>query len=151
MFRGVHKLSLDSKGRFAIPTRYRERLEQSCASQLVVTVDVDRCLLIYPLPTWEAIEQELMEQATYKPAVQGLQRLMVGHATEVEMDGQGRVLLSQELREFARMDRQVVLVGQGKKLELWDGARWAERTDQLLDDPEALKRQLAESLGTLAL
>lgn len=134
MFRGVNRLNLDAKGRLAIPTRYRERLQESCASQLVVTVDAERCLLIYPLPEWQLIEQKLMRLPTFNKAARRLQRLLVGHAAEVDMDAQGRVLLPPPLRQFARLDKHTVLIGQGNKFELWDEGRWDSQCDDWLDE-----------------
>jgi MraZ protein len=134
VFRGATKVTLDAKGRLAIPTRYRERIQARCEGQLVTTVDRDYCLLIYPFPEWEEIERKLMRLPTLDQKARRLQRLMVGHATEVEMDGHGRILLSRELREFAGLDRQAVLIGQGNRFELWDENRWNETRDGWLND-----------------
>ena len=87
MFRGANKLTLDAKGRMVMPTRYRERLQERCGGKLVITVDKDQCLLIYPLPDWEEIERKLMRLPTLNPEARRLQRLMVGHATDLELDG----------------------------------------------------------------
>ncbi len=134
MFRGVNRLNLDAKGRLAVPTRFRERLRDCCASQLIITVDPDHCLLIYPLPEWEEIERKLMNLPTFNKTARGLQRFLVGHATEVDMDGQGRLLLPPPLREFAGLDRRAVLIGQGRKFELWDEGRWSEGLDGWLGE-----------------
>lgn len=141
MFRGINRVNLDAKGRLAIPTRYRDRLQECCASELVVTVDPDRCLLIYPLPEWDQIEQKLMKLPTFNESARILQRLLVGNATDVEMDGQGRVLVPTLLREFAGLQKQTVMIGQGTKFELWDEARWNEKQDTWLEkvDLEQLK------------
>ena len=128
MFRGAAKITLDDKGRVVIPTRYRERLLERSAGALVVTVDRDgECLLIYPLNDWEQVERRLMELPSLHPQSRRLQRLMVGHATDLVLDGHGRMLLPPELREFAGLDRHAVLIGQGSRCELWDEARWSER------------------------
>ena len=105
MFRGATKVTLDDKGRLVMPTRHRERLRERCEGQLVVTVDRDQCLLIYPLPEWEQIERKLMALPTLQPQARRLQRLMVGHATDIELDAHGRLLLPAELREFAGLHR----------------------------------------------
>jgi len=148
MFRGATKVTLDAKGRLAIPSRYRERLLSRAEGRLVATVDRDQCLLIYPLPDWEEIERRLDRMPGLKQQVRQLQRLMLGYATELEMDGQGRVLLSRELREFAGLEKQAMLVGQGKKFELWDEERWNARLDEWLAggdrDGEPLAPELAE-------
>ena len=91
MFRGANKLTLDIKGRMVMPTRYRERLQERCGGKLVVTVDKDQCLLVYPMPDWEEIERKLMQLPTFNHRARRLQRLMVGYATELDLDAQGRV------------------------------------------------------------
>ena len=133
----------------AIPTRYRERIGQRCDGQLVVTVDKDYCLLLYPLPDWEDIERKLMRLPSLDRRARRLQRLMVGHATEVEVDGHGRILLSRELREFAGLEKQAVLLGQGNRFELWDEERWNETRDGWLSDGD--DADLSAQLETLTL
>ncbi len=127
MFRGVTNLSLDAKGRMAVPARYRDRLQSESDGRVVVTVDRDGCLLIYPMREWEAIERQLVELPSLNKQARRLQRLLIGHATECEFDGQGRILIPGPLREFAGIDRRVVLIGQGHKFELWDEESWNER------------------------
>ena len=149
MFRGATKVTLDAKGRFAIPTRYRERIAARCEGQLIATVDKDYCLLIYPYPEWEEIERKLMRLSSMNKKSRRLQRLMVGHATEVEIDGHGRILLSRELREFAELGRQAVLIGQGNKFELWDEERWNAKRDEWLSDED--ETDLPAELESLSL
>ena len=136
MFRGATKVTLDDKGRLAIPTRYRERIIARCDGQLVATVDKDYCLLIYPFPDWEEIERKLMRLPSLNKKARRLQRLMVGHATEVDLDGHGRILLSRELREFAGLGHQAMLIGQGNKFELWDEERWNRKRDEWLNEED---------------
>jgi len=134
-FRGVSNLSLDAKGRIVLPARYRDRLLEICQSQLIVTIDTDQpCLLIYPLPEWELIEEKIEALPSFNPTTRRIQRLLIGHATEAEVDTNGRMLLSNPLREYARLGKKVVLIGQGKKFELWDELIWAERMQSWLDD-----------------
>jgi MraZ protein len=140
---------LDAKGRLAIPTRYRERLAARCDGQLIATVDKDYCLLIYPYPDWEEIERKLMRLSSMNKKTRRLQRLMVGHATEVDIDGHGRILLSRELREFAELGRQAVLIGQGNKFELWDEERWNTKRDEWLSDED--ETDLPAELESLSL
>ena len=132
MFRGANKLTLDVKGRLVMPTRYRERLQERCGGNLVVTVDKDQCLLIYPLPDWEEIERKLMRLSSMNPQTRRLQRLMVGNATDLELDGHGRLLLPPKLREFGLLTRDAMLIGQGLHFELWDEARWNDQRDEWL-------------------
>ena len=103
---------------------------------MVVTVDRDQCLLIYPLPEWEQIQRKLMGLPSLNATARRLQRLMVGHATDLLLDGHGRVLLPPELREFARLGRHGMLIGQGNRFELWDEVRWNERRDLWLNNEE---------------
>jgi MraZ protein len=149
MFRGANKLTLDVKGRIVMPNRYRELLQERCEGKLVITVDRDRCLLIYPLPDWEEVERKLMRLPTFNPPARELQRLMVGHAADTEIDGHGRILLPPNLREFSFLKRDAMLLGQGVRFELWDEARWNERRDAWLasDDPGGT---LAADMETLS-
>lgn len=132
MFRGVNSVSLDSKGRVAIPTRYREALMAQCEGHMVLTVDPDHCLLLYPLPAWEEIEFKLNRLPSFNAQTRRLQRLLIGHATECDMDGAGRILLSAPLRAFAALDKDIVLIGQGNKFEVWDAATWEARRNEWL-------------------
>ena len=93
VFRGATKVTLDAKGRLAIPTRYRERLAARCDGQIIVTVDKDHCLLVYPLPDWEELERKLVRLPSMNKAARRIVRIMVGYATEVDMDGSGRILV----------------------------------------------------------
>ena len=151
MFRGATKVTLDAKGRMAIPTRYRSRIEDRCDGHLIATVDRDYCLLLYPLPDWEDIERKLVRLPSFNRQARRLQRLMVGYATELELDGHGRVLVPRELREFAALERQVILIGQGNKFELWDEARWNERRDQWLAEDELDAQELPAELESFSL
>ena len=148
MFRGANKVTLDAKGRMAMPARYRETLVERSEGRLVVTVDpADRCLLIYPLPDWEEIERKLMRLPTLNPQARRLQRLMVGHATDLELDSHGRVLVPPKLREYAGLTRQAMLIGQGSRFELWDEQHWNERRDEWLqagDEPGELPAELEQ-------
>ncbi len=121
-----------------------------CAGEVVVTVDPDHCLLVYPLPEWEEIEQKLVRLPSLKPQTRRLQRLLIGHATEAQLDGSGRILLPPPLRSFAGLDKKVVLIGQGNKFELWDESTWSERCDQWLAEA-AEDFELSEELESLSL
>ena len=100
MFRGISNLNVDSKGRIAMPSRYRETIQQDASGQMVVTVDhTDRCLLIYAMDEWIVVEKTLMRLPNMNRSVRNMQRLVLGHASEVELDSQGRVRLSPPLRD----------------------------------------------------
>lgn len=132
LFRGVTELSLDAKGRFAIPARHRDAIVADGGSRLVLTADPSRCLLLYPLAAWEPIQARLMSLSSFDDRIRALQRLIVGHADDVELDASGRILVPPALRRFASLDKRVVLVGQGRRFELWDDAAWAARTAQAI-------------------
>ncbi|MCH9638452.1 MAG: division/cell wall cluster transcriptional repressor MraZ [Betaproteobacteria bacterium] len=133
MFRGVTQLSLDAKSRLAIPARYRGELMSCCDGRLIVTVDPSKCLLVYPQPAWEPIEEKLNSLSSFDPLTRGLQRLLVGNASDVEMDGAGRILIAAPLRKFAGLSKEVVLVGQGSKLEIWNEEQWNLQVEDALD------------------
>ena len=136
MFRGIHQVSVDAKGRMSLPARLRDDLAQYDDDGVVVTIDpVSRCLLLYPLSEWEQIQQKLDKLPTFQPQARRLQRLLVGHATDLEVDKAGRILLPAPLREFARLDKKLTILGQGKKLEIWSQEEWeAQREDYLSQD-----------------
>jgi MraZ protein len=130
VFRGAAKITLDDKGRMVVPARYRDRLTERSQGRLIVTVNTDgECLLLYPMADWELVEQKLMKLPTLHAEARRMQRLMVGYATDLALDGHGRVLLPSELRDFAKIERNAMLVGQGTRCELWQEARWLERCD----------------------
>ncbi len=149
MLRGASQINLDAKGRLSIPSRYRAQLQETCQGQVIITVDKDYCLLIYPLHEWEEVERKLNRLPNLNKQARRLQRLMIGYASEVEMDGNGRLLLPKELRAFAGLEKQVVLLGQGNKFELWDETRWNENRDAWL--AEESEGPLEGELETLSL
>lgn len=150
-FRGINNLALDAKGRMALPARYRDRLLEICGGRLVVTVDRDHCLLIYPQPEWEIIESKLIELPSLNKQARLLQRLLIGHATECEMDGQGRILLPTILRDFAGLEKKIVLIGQGKKFEIWDEDTWNESQAAWIESVQSEEGELPLSLEELSL
>ncbi len=152
VFRGVQQINVDAKGRMAMPTKHRDALNLTDAGQLIITIDINaRCLLIYPLSTWEEIEQKIQKLPALNKSARRLQRLMLGYATEIEMDSNGRVLLSPPLREYADLEKKVVLVGQGNKFELWSDAQWAAETEQAITDANNGDLDLPEEIQDLVL
>lgn len=135
MFRGINGINIDAKGRIVMPTRYRDRLRDESSGRVVMTIDTDeRCLLLYPIQAWEAIESKLAQLPSFNPQARRIQRLLIGHATESELDSNGRVLLPPLLREYAGLKKHAMLVGQGKKFELWDETHWQERRGEWLTE-----------------
>jgi MraZ protein len=149
LFRGVTFLNLDAKGRLAIPAKYRERLQSFCESRLVITIDRERCLLIYPERTWVEIERVLDQLPSFNEQARILQRLYIGHAQEVDMDAQGRVLLPPALRSFASLDKRVALVGQGKKFELWNEETWNGNREDWLSKADLSQLESAPGIASL--
>jgi len=133
VFRGIHQVSVDAKGRMTLPARLRDELAQYEEEGVVVTIDpASKCLLLYPLIEWEQIQQKLDKLPSFQPQARRLQRLLVGHATDLEVDKAGRILLPAPLRDFAALDRKVTLLGQGKKLEIWSQDEWESQRDDYL-------------------
>lgn len=125
MFQGNNAINMDAKGRFAVPTRVRETLASVCDGRLVITAhNEERCLLVYPEPQWQEIAAKIEALPNLTKAVGRLQRLLIGYAAQLEMDSNGRVLLPATLREYANLDKKLMLVGQGKKMELWSEEGW---------------------------
>jgi MraZ protein len=142
---------MDAKGRIGLPTRYHERVLAACHGKFVVTVDLrERCLALYPLPEWEAIEAGLNRLPASNPQSASLKRRLIGHATEVGMDATGRLLLSPELRAFAGLEKNVVLAGQGKKCEVWDKQAWDALQSQVVETDFSAPG-LAAAIDSLAL
>ncbi|MDD7804061.1 MAG: division/cell wall cluster transcriptional repressor MraZ [Endozoicomonas sp. (ex Botrylloides leachii)] len=140
MFRGVNAINLDAKGRLAVPTRYRDVLQERCDGRLVATIDTDElCLLIYPLDEWDSIQKKIEALPSFHPTSRRIQRLLIGHATDLDMDGSGRILIPPLLRDYAGLAKHSILLGQGKKFELWSEASWAERRDQYLQEASTSK------------
>ncbi len=138
MFRGVQQVNMDAKGRLAIPARQRERLLSQCEGQVVVTIDTQsRCLVIYPLPEWERLEKDIQNLPALNPAIKRFQRLVLGYATDIDLDSNGRMLLPPAQRDYAGLEKCVMLVGQGNKLEIWSQTLWQAEQEQALADSGA--------------
>lgn len=152
MFRGIHAVNLDAKGRMAIPARYRQRLADDGQPRLIVTIDTESpCLLLYPLAAWEEIEKKIESLPSFNKSTRRVQRLLIGHATDVEVDGNGRILLPNLLRDYAGLDKRIILLGQGKKFELWDEQRWEQHRDGWLGDDSLGSTDLPDALDNITL
>jgi MraZ protein len=103
--------------------------------RLVVTIDMrESCLLVYPLNEWETVQAKLESLSNINPQARLLQRLLIGHATDLELDSAGRLLLPAMLRDYASLEKKLVLIGQGNKLEIWSADHWQNRLDQWLEE-----------------
>lgn len=144
MLTGSHAINMDSKGRMSIPTRIRESLAASCEGRLVLTAHTEeRCLLVYPEPAWQEKLPTIERLPMLDPAARRIQRLWIGYATPVEMDGNGRILVPPTLRTYAGLEKKLMLVGLGNKMELWDEERWLA----LLEEP--VTSQISPELQSL--
>ena len=151
MFRGFSTVSLDSKGRLAIPSRYRERLMGIAGGCLVQTLNpLDRSLWLYPLREWELIEEKLADLSDFDRQSRRAKQMMRGYATDCRLDTHGRILLHAQLRDYAQLDRQAVMLGQGNKFEIWDRATWEQQRDHwltMVGDDEGTPSAALQSLS----
>lgn len=152
MLRGISPISLDAKGRLAVPSRYRARIQALCEGRLVATIStLDRCLLLYPLNEWEVVEAKLRELSDFDPLGRRTRQMMIGHATDLDMDSNGRILVAPMLREYAGIERQVVLVGEGNKFQIWDDAAWKAVREEWLAKVGDETTELSDKLRNLSL
>jgi MraZ protein len=131
MFQGAIALSLDAKGRMAIPARHRDALVPEGAP-LVITAHPHQCLLVYPRAAWEVLRDKISGLPGLHPATASLKRLFIGYAQEEALDAAGRVLIAPSSRQWAQLDKQVWLVGQGSHFELWSDAGWQKQQEAML-------------------
>lgn len=152
MFRGINIVNLDTKGRMAVPAKYRLRLQEDANNQLVITIDTEEaCLLLYPLVAWKTIEQKIESLPSFNRVTRRIQRLLIGHATEVELDNSGRILVPPLLRDYAKLDKRIMLIGQGKKFEIWAEEKWNASRDSWLTEALNENSPLPEQLTDLSL
>ncbi len=143
MFRGISATTIDAKGRITVPTKHREEIDTACGGRIALTVDIDRCVLIYPLPEWERVEASLLALPNLEQKVKQLQQFTVGYAKTCEIDGNYRINIPQELRDFASINKNVFLVGQGIKFALWDQERWNKKCEDWTDNANQVNAESA--------
>lgn len=148
MFEGATALSLDAKGRLAIPARHRDALMAASQGELVLTAHPHRCLLLYPAPAWQPIRDQILKASSLDPRAAAIKRVMVGNARTETPDSAGRLLIAPELRAYANFEKTVYLVGMGTHFELWSEAGWKAQNDLAA---EALSGELPPGLGDLVL
>lgn len=152
MFRGIHGINIDTKGRMAIPAKYRQHLQDEAKSNVVITIDTEqKCLLLYPFKIWEEIERKIAALPSFQPATRRIQRLLIGHATELSLDSHGRILLPPLLRDYAGIDKSVMLLGQGNKFEIWDEKSWEKSRDEWMSKGLLNADDLPDELKTISL
>ena len=150
MFRGVSPINVDAKGRMAIPAKYRERMQELCEGRLVLTVDFSHCLMLFPEPEWEQLERKLSRLPDLNPKARSIKRLLLGYASECELDGSSRILLPAVLREYANLEKRVMLVGQGNKFEIWNEETWNGSRDEWLAEVATGEGELPVELESLS-
>ena len=150
MFFGETAINLDAKGRLAIPTRYRELIDEQCAGRLVLTYSAfdSGALWLFPEQEWKRVRDEVMQLSTFKPSHRALQRRLVGSATPVEPDGSGRIQLPQTLRQVADMEKHVVFLGMGSRFELWNEETLNQKR---LEEETSLNEPASEEMSRLVL
>lgn len=152
MFRGTSAITLDSKNRITMPTKYRDELFADCQGKMVCTVDIQYpCLLLYPLPEWEEIELKLCNLSSMNPQERLLQQVILGNASDCEMDKNGRLLINGPLKQHASLDKNVMLVGQLKKFEIWHDIAWQAQMQQGISKIQSGEIELTERLLDLSL
>jgi MraZ protein len=143
MYRGVTLLNLDGKSRVAVPTKYREALLTESQGFVVLTAHPHGCLLLYPQVAWEPIQNKIMQLSSFDKKSSKLQRLLVGYAEDVSIDGSGRILISAELRNFSKIEKTIMLVGQGSHFELWSEEAWSHQIQNIsFDNQDELPEEL---------
>ncbi|HQN41185.1 MAG TPA: division/cell wall cluster transcriptional repressor MraZ [Pseudomonadales bacterium] len=148
-FRGIAQISLDPKGRIAIPARFRDQLLACGGAGLVVTIDTQQsCLQLFPLPEWEVLQEKISALPSFNPATRRIQRLLLGHANDVEMDTAGRILLPPLLREYANLEKSkpVILLGQGNRFEIWAEDRWSVERDRWIEEERVQSGMVPDEL-----
>ncbi|HEY2927699.1 division/cell wall cluster transcriptional repressor MraZ [Piscinibacter sp.] len=138
MFQGPSALTLDGKGRIAMPSRHREVLAAMGVNQLTITKHPEGSLMIFPRPAWENFRERV---AALPMSAGGWKRIFLGNAMDVDIDGSSRVLIAPELRAAAGLTRDVMLLGMGSHFELWDAQRYAEHEAKVMQSemPDALR------------
>ena len=125
MFKGIHNINLDGKGRLTIPTKYRNTITDQSNGSMVVTMDTEeKCLLLYPSTIWATIEKKINDLPSFSKNHRRIQRILIGHAEDLDIDSAGRILLSKPLRLAADMTKKITLIGQGEKFEIWNEDIW---------------------------
>jgi MraZ protein len=131
MFKGIHNMNLDGKGRLTIPSKYRSTIIDQVNGNMVITIDSEeKCLLLYPSTAWRKIQDKINNLPSFNKNAKRIQRLLIGHAEDLEMDASGRVLISKPLINFAEMTKKITLIGQGEKFEIWSDDVWNSRVNK---------------------
>jgi MraZ protein len=145
MFRGRSTHLIDSKGRVSIPTRFRDLLKTNGDPRLIVT-NMEQCLAAYPYKEWEEVEAKIGQLSQVDRDIRSFKRFFVSGACECNLDSQGRILIPPPLRDYATLEKEVILAGQLKYFEIWDKAKFEEELTKSINNLSVLEDKLA-SLG----
>ncbi|MBQ9881277.1 MAG: division/cell wall cluster transcriptional repressor MraZ [Synergistes sp.] len=140
MLVGSYNHKLDGKGRMVLPAKFRGEL----GSSVVATIGIDRCIALYPVSRWEELLLKLKDLSSFKKKTRDFRRVLLSMASEQEIDGAGRILIPQILREYAGSVSEVTLIGAEDHLEIWDTARWEEHRAEVLADFSDMAEELDE-------
>jgi MraZ protein len=154
VFKGSDPINMDAKGRMAIPTRYRALLEDICSNDLVITIDMkSTCLTLSPLPEWKKFEEKVSALPAMDELGEMLSRFVVGQAKDLQVDGSGRILIPQELRGYAELDKKLVLVGRTQRLEIWSEENWNAERDKSQENYRSMlidRENMSDALKNLS-
>jgi MraZ protein len=139
VFLGRHSHNLDVKGRLALPARFRERLNEG----VVITRGFDTCLLVYPMEAWAPLAERVSALSVTDPDVRVLRRMLFSHATDAQLDRQGRVLIPADLRSFAKLEREATVVGMHTFIEIWSPEEWATQDEMVERDGASIAEKLS--------
>ncbi len=147
MYQGSHSINMDAKGRIAVPAKHRDLLASTCGGRIVMTAHTqDKCVLVYPEAEWQNILPKIEALPTFNKAALRAQRLLIGYACTLELDSNGRVLVPPTLRDYAKLEKKLMLVGLGKKFELWSEDSWLASVAESEDDEAMPEEMMSLSL-----
>ena len=150
MFRGIHEINMDAKGRMSVPAKFRDPLLSACEGQVVVTIDPNTPnLALYAIDRWEEIQARIEALPSINPQARRLQQLFIGHASDLHMDTNGRILLPPMLRKYASLEKKLILLGQGQKIEIWSEQLWDERFEAIQNMSDGLD-ELPDEMQSLS-
>lgn len=150
MFRGIHSINMDAKGRMSVPAKFRDQLLSVCNGQVVVTIDPNtKNLALYPIDRWEEIQAKIETLPSINPQARRLQQLFIGHASDLEMDANGRILVPPMLRKYAVLEKKLILLGQGQKVEIWSEEVWEQQFEDIQNMSDGID-ELPEEMQSLS-
>jgi len=144
MFRGRYENNVDPKGRISIPVRFREILLQKYDDHRVFVTNFDRCLLLFPYSEWIELENKASKISMFNKESRAFIRFFFSSAAECPLDNQGRILIPQSLRKYAELEKEVILLGALKKIEIWDKRRWDEEMENLSNNIDAISETISQ-------